>query len=74
MEAQDISQDSYVMISKINPDKFKDTNFDKLSKVKAENGKLGEQYVFEHIKELINEYIEDVVHVNNDYPTSPYDI
>ena len=74
LEAQDISQDSYVMLSKVNPEKSKDTNFDALSKVRAENGKLGEQYAFDHIKELINEYIEDVVHVSKDYPTSPYDI
>jgi len=32
LDAQDISQDSYVMISKINPEKFKDTKFDELSK------------------------------------------
>ena len=35
---------------------------------------LGEEYAFKHIKEIINEYITDVLHVSKAYPTSPYDI
>lgn len=74
LEAQDISSDSMVLISHKNPEKFQDTNFDELSKAKAENGRLGEEYAFKHIKEIINEYVTDVLHVSEIYPTSPYDI
>lgn len=74
LEAQDISTDSLVLISHNNPGKFQNTNFDELSKAKAENGKLGEQYAYEHIKEIINEYVTDVLHTSEQFPTSPYDI
>lgn len=74
LDAQDISSDSYVLISHNNPTKFKDTDFDELSRVKAENGKLGEEYAYTHIKDIINEFVEDVIHVSEIYPTSPYDI
>lgn len=74
LEAQDISSDSMVLISHKNIAKFKNADFDELSKTKAENGKLGEEYAFKHIKEIINEYVTDVLHVSEVYPTSPYDI
>lgn len=74
LEAQDISSDSMFLISHKNPEKFQNINFDELSKAKAENGRLGEEYAFSHIKEIINEYITDVLHVSEMYPTSPYDI
>ncbi len=74
LEAQDILMDSMVLISHNNPMKFNGTDFDELSKTKAENGRLGEEYAFSHIKDIINEYITDVMHVSKDYPTSPYDI
>ena len=35
---------------------------------------LKRQFVFEHILELINDYIKDIVHTSIEYPTSPYDI
>ncbi len=74
LEAQDITSDSYVLISKKNSSKFIEMNFDELSKTRAENGRLGEEYTYNHIKELINQNMEDVYHVSKDFPTSPYDI
>lgn len=73
LEAQDLLSDSLVLISS-NINKSKDVNFDQLSKIKAENGKLGEKYVYDHIKEIVGENIEDIYHTSLDFPTSPYDI
>lgn len=49
---------------------------DKIQKSSRENGKTGEKYVFENIKKFFKkeDVIEDVVHVSDTYPQSPYDI
>lgn len=75
LETQDIYSDSSVLISHNNSQKIAEMNFDELSRVKAENGEKGEEFAFEHIKEIVNnESIVDVLHVSKIYPTSPYDI
>lgn len=73
-EEREILEDSQDMLYDVDLTKYHNINFLELNKIKAENGMLGEKYVFEHIKELVNEYVADVVHVSKDYSTSPYDI
>jgi len=47
---------------------------DKINKTRIASGDKGEQYVYDHLKELISEYVEDVIHTSKKYPLSPYDI
>ena len=74
LEAQDIILDDDVLISTDYETPTHNTNFDQINKSRIINGKLGEQFVFKHILELINVYIKDIVHTSIEYPTSPYDI
>ena len=73
-EAQEIAIDYDILIASVSSKGFDQEYFDKLSKSRVENGKIGEKYVFDNIKEIINEYVDDVYHTSLDYPTSPYDI
>lgn len=61
-------------LSKIKIGKVADSFFEELNKVRVENGKIGEMYAYDHIKEIISEYVENVVHVSKEFPSSPYDI
>lgn len=74
LEAQDISIDEILRISKDIDKKTAESTFDQLSKIRVENGKKGEEYVINNIKDIINDQIEEVYHTSKDYPTSPYDI
>lgn len=74
LEAQDISTDSISLISNDYKQSDYNPNFNAIDKARVENGKLGEEYVFNNIKELISNYAEDVFHTSKVYPTSPYDI
>lgn len=49
-------------------------DFEQINSSRIENGRLGEEYVFNHILDLINNYAEDVFHTSIEFPTSPYDI
>lgn len=74
LEAQDISVDSMTLISNKKSTSINNIDFDSLSKVKVENGILGEQYVYKNISKLICSYAKDILHTSKYYPTSPYDI
>lgn len=74
LEAQDISSDSFVLISNKKQFSINETDFDVLNKAKIENGKIGEEYVFDNIFTLISQYADEVLHTSKIYPTSPYDI
>jgi len=74
LEEQDISPDGLVFVSDYECKPMTENDFDKLSKTKVENGKHGEQYVFDNIKKLINDFIDDIYHTSEIYPMSPYDI
>lgn len=74
LEVQDIVVDDCVLIASDYKASCHNKNFDEINKSKIANGKLGEKYVFEHLLELINSYIEDMLHTSLEYPTSPYDI
>lgn len=74
IDAQDFVADNYVIISNNYNHMNQNTSFDKINKSRIVNGKIGEEYVYEHILELTNNYIEDVLHTSLKYPTSPYDI
>lgn len=74
LEAQDIIVDDCVLVASDYKGSSHNTNFDQINKSRVMNGKIGEQFVYEHILELINEYIKDVLHTSEEYPTSPYDI
>ena len=74
LEAQDVSTEDWILISKEFKKSSHETNFDKINKSKSINGMNGEKFVYDHIKELINEYIDDVLHTSLSFPTSPYDI
>lgn len=47
--------------------------FEEINKVKAENGRLGEEAVLIYLQEHVKG-ITDIYHTSKDYPTSPYDI
>lgn len=62
------------MVSNIKPGKIEDNEFDILNKIRADNGKTGEGFVFENIKKFTSENAKEAFHVSKLYPTSPYDI
>lgn len=74
LEAQDVYSDSGMLFSTKEQGSNSNPDFDKLNQAKVENGVLGENFVYENIKKLIGEYVEDVYHTSKFYPTSPYDI
>ena len=49
-------------------------DFEQINNSKMQNGKLGEQYVYEHIAELLKCKVESIYHTSLDFPTAPYDI
>lgn len=49
-------------------------DFDTLNKTRVENGKMGEEYVFNHLQKILGHPIQDPYHTSREYPTSPYDI
>ena len=74
LEAQDLSYDSSSLISNDYEPSGLPIDCEKIDKARAENGALGEKYVFEHLKEIVDEYVEEPFHTSSEYPTSPYDI
>lgn len=69
----DLSKDEIIALAKHKQISGEDY-FDNLNKIRARNGKVGEEYVIEHIKEILCPNAEDIYHTSADYPTSPYDI
>ncbi len=74
LEAQDVIADDYTLTTSDYNGSTYNINFDQINKSRVINGKIGEQFVYEHILELINDCIKDVLHTSEEYPTSPYDI
>ncbi len=73
LEAQDILDEEKVVMSEdFKP--WNNINFEKINKLKVENGKIGEKYVYDNIRSLISNDIQDIYHTSEFYPTSPYDI
>jgi hypothetical protein len=72
--ANDISGDSGFAVDPNFQASDGNIHFSDLDKAKAENGKLGEEYVLSNIYKLIDKSVKDVYHTSKDYPTSPYDI
>lgn len=70
----DLSKDELLFLSKRKMDKNADDYFENLNKIRSKNGKIGEQYVIDHFKEIFSMNAEDIYHTSEDYPTSPYDI
>lgn len=70
----DLSKEELLFLSKRKSDKNADDYFENLNKIRSKNGKYGEQYVLEHLKEILCKDAEDIYHTSDDYPTSPYDI
>ena len=75
LEAQDLATDSLVIIATnaVN-NSSSELDFDALRRTQAENGKLGEQYIFEHLAEYVHTSVNDLYHTSKHYPTSPYDM
>lgn len=75
LEAQDISTDSVVLISSSSfNNQTSEVAFDQLRATQAENGKLGEQFIYDNLSNYIDGPIEDLYHTSKYFPTSPYDI
>ena len=75
LEAQDLATDSLVIIAtNAANNQSSELDFDALRRTQAENGKLGERYVYEHLSEIVDTSVNDLYHTSAHYPTSPYDM
>lgn len=74
LEAQDLAIESGDLIDLRQKHNTNNPDFEALEIARAESGRLGEDFVINHIYEIINNYVRDVYHTSEEYPTSPYDI
>lgn len=70
-----VVDNDYVVVVEQNPEIAGTTNvsYELINKSRAENGKIGEQYIYELLLEKLTEDNE-LYHTSLDYPQSPYDI
>ena len=74
IDPRKVVDNDYVVIVEQNPEtKINDISYELINRVKAENGKLGELFIFKLLKENCNN-IRDLYHTSLEYPQSPYDI
>lgn len=76
----EISLDKEVFVSATNKILTKDENelfiatLEKIQQSSRNNGKVGEEYVFDNLKKILGNDPVNIVHVSQKFPQSPYDI
>ena len=70
-----VVDNDYVVVVEQNPDIQGSTNvsYELINKSRSENGKLGEKFIYELLKEKLTEDNE-LYHTSLDFPQSPYDM
>lgn len=70
-----VVDNDYVVVVEQNPDIQGSTNvsYELINKSRSENGKLGEEFIYELLKEKLTEDSE-LYHTSLDFPQSPYDM
>ena len=68
-----VIDNDYVVIVEKNPESNSNISYELVNKSRAENGKLGEEFIFEVLKKELSNSVE-LYHTSIDYPQSPYDM
>lgn len=72
---QDANSDIIQNIIPIKTSHEKDDDYyRRINVARTKNGKTGEEYVFNNIKDIIGDFVSDPYHTSKEYPSSPYDI